>query len=118
MVERSILLETECVLRAKSEDDLDQLENDARDYMVNELERTVTCDEPEGATMEFCEVWVNEASTPKRMALDTAREEGWAKVLEAEASLLLAERMLAPRLRVGVVTILDAISAWKVVAAS
>jgi len=71
--ERSILVECEVLLSPGVSPE------DAIDDMVNQIggREHVT----DAGTYEVCEFWQNEASTEKRMALDTAREEGWAAVV-------------------------------------
>ena len=68
MAERSILLETEVVLKADSEGCLDQLEEVARQILEDELTgREFYGEEVPGSnSLEFCKVWVNKTSTPNR----------------------------------------------------
>jgi len=79
MPERNILVECEIILRGATTPE------EAVEFLANEVGGQDH--ETHGGAIEICEFWVNEASTPKRVALDTAREEGWAEVLKAEQAL-------------------------------
>jgi len=78
MHEKSVLIELEAVCTYEDADDLDAVIEAAKCYVDNEL-RGITIepdlDSDRVASVEYCEVWVNEESTPEQVAVDTAREE-------------------------------------------
>ena len=71
MEEKSITLCIEVVLTGRP-DELDALEDAARDYMVNELTGQTVHDDEERGTFEFCDVWPDPEPAPTPTPKDEA----------------------------------------------